>query len=37
LENRYLKQARAGEMMEELRRFYRLTQGEKIRLIDSAA
>jgi len=37
LETRYLKKARAGEMMEELRRFYRLTQGEKIRLINSVA
>ncbi|MBP1152105.1 MULTISPECIES: hypothetical protein [Methylocaldum] len=37
LETRYLKKARAGEMMEELRRFYRLTQGEKIRLINSIA
>lgn len=35
LETRYLKKARPGEMMEELRRFYRLTQSEKIRLIDS--
>jgi hypothetical protein len=37
LETRYLKRARPAEMMEELRRFYRLTQGEKIRLINSAA
>lgn len=37
LETRYLNKARATEMMEELRRFYRLTQGEKIRLIESVA
>jgi hypothetical protein len=37
LEHRYLRHSRDAEMMRELRRFYRLSQYEKIRLIDSAA
>ena len=37
IEHRYLRQRRDAEMMRELRRFYRLSQYEKIRLIDSAA
>lgn len=36
LESRYVNDRRDGELSRELRKFYRLPQGEKIRLIESS-
>ncbi len=37
LEKRYLRGGRGGSLMSELRRFYRMKQGQKIERIESAA
>lgn len=37
IETRYFRERRGGNLMNELRRFYRLTQRDKIRCIEAAA